>query len=61
MEITIKTTDEDRIRLLLGGPAYYAFMTEFWEWLSGPGRESSAGEISAKYQDFAATHHIYFS
>ena len=61
MEVTIKTNVEQEARLIMFGPAYFSFITEFWEWLDGPGCESDAAEIRAKYLSLGALHNINFT
>jgi hypothetical protein len=58
VEVTIKTTNQPDAIAMLNGSIYLSFITEFCEWLEGPGRESSGQDVLLKYRQAAELYRI---
>ncbi len=59
MEVSMKTSSQVDGIHMLNGAMYHSFITEFCEWLEGPGRESKGVDVLAKYREAAGLYNIY--
>lgn len=58
MKVTIEVSDSIQAIEMLKADCYVSLLEDFWAWLDGPGKESSAQDIRDKLRALAPIHHV---